>query len=309
VNARSRTPAGPGGGDAARRPGRAATPRPGLGELLDSWRDELAGWAIPEEITSAVAQSPWVLPRQVFARRADRLAAAPEGPSWRRAWGALDPPGSVLDVGAGVGAACIPLLGRTTALTAVDTDPEMLGLLAQRAGALSGKVALVTGNWPAVAPEAAPADLVTCFNVVYNAPDILPFLAALTASARRLVVVEMTAEHPLVSMNDLWLRFHGLRRPSGPTAGDLLQILAAMGVSAGHERWQRPGGADYASFAELAAVTTRRLCLPPDRADEVAAALLDGGADPDQPVDLATSRRDMATIWWAGGAAGPEFPD
>jgi SAM-dependent methyltransferase len=301
VNGRRRTPVG-------RRDG-ISPPLASLGELLDAWRDELAGWAIPEEITSAVPQSPWVLPRQVFARRADRLAAAPEGPSYRRAWGALDPPGSVLDVGAGAGAACLPLLARTTALTAVDTDREMLALLGERAGALPGKVALVRGNWPEVAPEAAPADVVTCFNVVYNAPDILPFVAALTASARRLVVVELTAEHPLVSMNNLWLRFHGLRRPSGPTAGDLLQILAAMGISAGHQRWQRPGGADYASFEELAAVTTRRLCLPPERASEVAAALLDDGADPDQPVDLGTARRDVVTIWWAGSAAGHEFPD
>jgi SAM-dependent methyltransferase len=306
VDARRLTPAG--------RPARggrggSSPPRAGLGELLDGWRDELAGWAIPEEITSAVTQSPWLMPRQVLARRADRLAAAPQGPSYRRAWAALDPPGSVLDVGTGAGAACIPLLGRTTALTAVDSDPEMLALVAQRARALTGKVALVTGSWPQVAPEAAPADLVTCHNVVYNAPDILPFLAALTASARRTVVVELTAEHPMVSMNDLWLRFHGLRRPTGPTADDLLAILAAMGISASHERWQRPSGADYTSFAELTAVTTRRLCLPPERADEVAAALLEGGADAGQPADLATSRRDIVTIWWAGSAAGGEFPD
>ena len=301
MNARSRTP--------ARRGAGSSPPRPSLGELLDDWRDELAGWAIPEEITSAVAQSPWVLPRQVFARRADRLAAVPEGPSYRRAWAALDPPGSVLDVGAGAGAACIPLLARTTALTAVDTDREMLAMLAQRASALAGKVALVSGTWPAVAPEAAPADLVTCYNVVYNAPDILPFVAALTASARRLVVVELTAEHPMVGLNDLWLRFHGLPRPAGPTAADLLQILAAMGISAGHERWQRPGGADYASFDELAAVTARRLCLPPERSGEVAAALRETGADPDQPVDLGTSRRDLVTIWWAGSAAGADYPE
>src|SRR6202044_1852682 len=96
------------------------------------WRDELAGWAIPEEITPAVNPQPLVMPPQAFARRADRLAAAPEGPSFLRAWGALDPPGSVLDVGAGAGAACIPLLPRTTALTAVDTDPEMLELLGTR---------------------------------------------------------------------------------------------------------------------------------------------------------------------------------
>ena len=70
-----------------------------LSELLDGWRRDLAGWAIPEEITAAVTESPWVLPRQVFARRADRVRAAPAGPSFERAWAALDPPGSVLDVG------------------------------------------------------------------------------------------------------------------------------------------------------------------------------------------------------------------
>jgi SAM-dependent methyltransferase len=278
--------------------------RPSLGHLLDHWRDELAAWALPEHITAGVAESPWVLPRQVFARRADRLAAAPSGPSYRRAWAALDPPGSVLDIGAGAGAACIALLSRTTALTAVDTDSEMLTLLAQRAAALKGKVRLVPGSWPAVAPDAAPADLVTCFNVVYNAPDILPFIAALTASARRLVVIEMTAEHPMVSMNALWLRFHGLQRPQGPTADDLLAILAAMGLSVGYERWQRSSGADYASFAELADVTRRRLCLPPDRTADVARALEEADVDPDEPVDLGTSRRDVVTIWWAGGAAG-----
>jgi SAM-dependent methyltransferase len=291
--------------------GRGA-PRLGLGDLLDRWRDELAGWAIPEEILAAAAESPWVLPRQVFARRADRLAAAPSGPSWQRAWGALDPPGSVLDVGSGAGAACLPLLPRTTALTAVDADDAMLAMLGERverAGTLAGKVRLIRGSWPESAPDAAPADVVTCYNVVYNVPDILPFLAALAASARRLVVVELTADHPLVSMNELWLKFHGLPRPAGPTATDLLRILAAMGISAGHERWQRPGGADYASFAELADVTRRRLCLPPERGDDVAAALLEAGVDPEHPVDIGTARRDVVTVWWAGSAGGLDEPE
>jgi SAM-dependent methyltransferase len=279
---------------------------PGLGQLLDRWRDELAAWAIPEEILAGAEQTPWVLPRQVFARRADRLAAAPEGPSFGRAWAALDPPGSVLDVGSGAGAACIPLLPRTTALTAVDADQEMLDLLARRADSLAGRVRLVRGRWPDVAAEAAPADVVTCFNVTYNVPDILPFLAALTASARRLVVLEMTAQHPLVSLNPLWLRFHGLRRPDGPTADDLLAILAAMGTPAGHRRWDRPGGADFASFDDLVDVTRRRLCLPPDRAKEVAEAL-EEQAEQDRLTDLGTTHREVVTFWWAGSAAGRDY--
>ena len=270
----------------------------GLPALLERWRSDLAGWAIPAHITAAVAESPWVLPRTVFARRADRLAAAPAGPSFERAWAALDPPGSVLDVGCGAGAASLPLLPRCTALAAVDSQPDMLDLLAQRAGAAGLQPRLVTGTWPAASAEAGQADVVTCHHVSYNVPEIEPFIAALTGAARRTVVVEMTAAHPLVSLNPLWLRFHGLTRPTGPTADDLLSILHAMGIPAMAERWQRPGGPDYGSLAELTDVTRRRLCLPPERSGEVSRALTEAGVDPKRPADLGTSGREVATIWW-----------
>ncbi len=271
-------------------------------ELLRRWRADLEAWAIPEHIVSAVSESPWVFPRQVFARRADRLAAAPAGPSYQRAWAALDPPGSVLDVGSGAGSACLPLLPRCTGLTAVDTEDGMLELLRERAEQAGMLARLVQGRWPAVAGEAGRADVVTCHHVTYNVQDIRPFLSALTSAARRLVVVEMTATHPMTSLNDLWLKFHGLRRPDGPTAADLLAILAALGIEAGYEVWCRPSGADYANFAELVDVTRRRLCLPPDRAGDVGRALEDSGIDPDHPVDLGSSGREVATVWWAGRA-------
>jgi len=271
--------------------------------LLARWREDLAAWAIPEHITAAVTDSPWVLPRQVFARRADAYAAQPGGPSFERAWAALDPPGSVLDVGCGAGAACLPLLPRATLLTVVDADERMLGLLAERAAARGAKALTVHGRWPQVAADVPPADVVTCHHVLYNVAEIEPFTAALTSHARRLVVAEITAAHPLSSLNQLWLRFHGLRRPERPTADDLLAILAALGIEAGHARWRRPEGPDYASFAELVDVTRRRLCLPPGRAGEVAAALTDLGVDPAHPRDLGSSGRDVVTIWWKGHAA------
>ncbi len=271
-------------------------------ELLRRWREDLEDWAIPEHITAAVSESPWVLPRQVFARRADRLAAAPAGPSYQRARAALDPPGSVLDIGSGAGSACLPLLPRCTELTAVDTEAEMLELLSTRAERAGMRATLVQGPWPEVAGEAGQADVVTCHHVTYNVQNIEPFLAALTTAARRLVVVEMTTTHPLTSLNALWLKFHGLRRPDGPTSADLLAILTALGIEAGCELWHRPSGPDYQNFAELVDVTRRRLCLPPDRARDVARALQDAGIDPDHPVDLGSSGRGVATIWWAGRA-------
>ena len=57
-----------------------------------------------------------MLPREVFARRADRLSREPAGASYDRERAALDPPGSVLDVGAGAGAASLPLASRITEL-------------------------------------------------------------------------------------------------------------------------------------------------------------------------------------------------
>jgi 2-polyprenyl-3-methyl-5-hydroxy-6-metoxy-1,4-benzoquinol methylase len=275
-----------------------------LGALLERWRSDLAAWAIPEHIMNAVSESPWVLPRTVFARRADRVAAAPSGPSFERAWAALDPPGSVLDIGSGAGAASLPLLPRCTALTAVDTEADMLALLADRVTSSGIEPKLIVGRWPDTADEAGTVDVVTCHHVTYNVADIRPFLAALTAAARRIVVVEMTAAHPLETLNPLWLRFHGLVRPDSPTADDLLAILAAMGVSADSRRWQRKGGRDYGSFAEMTDVTRRRLCLPPERAEEVAEALADLGVDPERPADLGSSGRDVVTIWWDGRASG-----
>jgi SAM-dependent methyltransferase len=273
-----------------------------LTALLDRWREDLAAWAIPEHITAAVADSPWVLPRQVFARRADRLRRDPGGPSFERAWEALDPPGSVLDVGSGAGAACLPLAPRTTTLTAVDADGEMLGLLAGRAGEAGLAARMVHGRWPDVGGQVGPADVVTCHHVVFNVPDLAPFLKALTGHARRRVVIETAVAHPLTSLNPLWLRFHGLRRPEGPTAADTIAILAAMGRHPRHTEWSRPAGADYRTMAELVEVTRRRLCLPPERAGEVEAALVELGINPGQPGDLGSSGRDVVTIWWEGTA-------
>jgi hypothetical protein len=116
------------------------------------------------------------------------------------------------------------------------------------------------------------------------------------------VVVELTAAHPLTSLNPLWLRFHGLERPKGPTADDVLAILDAMGLRAGHTEWNRPAEADYATVRELAEVTRRRLCLPAERAAEVEAALRDSGLGGGQASDLGTAGRAVVTIWWEGSA-------
>ena len=172
----------------------------------------------------------------------------------------------MLDVGSGAGAACLPLAARATGLTAVDADPGCSDCWPSGPRPPGWRTQVVLGRWPDVAAQAPPADLVTCHHVLYNVPDLGPFLDALTGHARRRVVVEITAAHPLVQLNPLWLHFHGLTRPEGPTAADVIAILAAMGLRAGHTEWNRPGEADYPTVRELVEVTRRRLCLPAERA-------------------------------------------
>jgi hypothetical protein len=152
--------------------------------------------------------------------------------------------------------------------------------------------------WPQVADETEPADVVVCHHVFYNVPELGPFALALTAHARRRVVAEMTAVHPLTVLNPLWEHFHRIHRPLGPTADDAIAVLNEAGIRPHVERWTRPAKAEYAGFAEMVEVTRRRLCLPPDRAGEVAEALRCQGIDPYSPEDLGSSGRDLVTLWW-----------
>jgi hypothetical protein len=71
---------------------------------VDAWTQALGAWAIPEDILAMAPESPWQVPPEWFARRADLQIERREGRSIARAEEALGAGGSVLDVGAGAGA-------------------------------------------------------------------------------------------------------------------------------------------------------------------------------------------------------------
>ena len=90
---------------------------------------------------------------------------------------------------------------------------------------------VVLGEWPDVATEAGRADVVVANHVLHNVVDLPPFLRALTAAARRGVVVEMLDQHPMAWLDPLWERFHGLRRPPPATTDDAVAVLREMGIA------------------------------------------------------------------------------
>ena len=69
-----------------------------------------------------------------------------------------------------------------------------------------------------------------CHHVLHNVVDLPPFVRALTAAARRGVVVEMLAEHPMAWLDPLWERFHDLHRPPSATADDAVAVLRELGI-------------------------------------------------------------------------------
>ena len=157
-----------------------------MDDPLARWRAQLEAWAIPEEILAAAPESPWGFPVGLFRARAERAGAGNrQTPSNREAARWLPPGGSVLDVGAGAGAASLPLAGGAGRLVGVDESPAMVEAFLAAAGRVGVPVEGVQGRWPQVAGRVGAADVVVCHHVLYNVADLAPFAVALTDHARR----------------------------------------------------------------------------------------------------------------------------
>jgi SAM-dependent methyltransferase len=249
-------------------------------DLNARWKADLESWAIPDEILRTAPRNPWGHDVRRFARRTAREIGKPAGPTYERAREALGE--SVLDVGAGAGAASLPL--QPAELIAVDENPAMLAEL----GRLRPDATLIEGRWPDV--EAPEADVVVCAHVVFNVPELAEFLVALDDHGRNRVVVELPEVHPTSWLNPLWEHFHGLVRPTGPTSDDAAEIAASLGFDVTLESRRSPDSM-FETAEEMADSACRRLCLDPSRAPEVIAAAESLGVWPAPP-------RTFVTMWW-----------
>ncbi len=252
------------------------------------WSEQLAGWAIPPAILDTAPESPWGFDVAMFARRAAEADA--DSPSARLARDALPDGGSVLDVGCGAGAAGFALVPPAGRITGVDESAGMLEAFRARAWALGVHADAVEGRWPDVAERAPDADVVVCWHVLHNVPDIGAFALALQEHARGRIVVELSASHPLTWLTPYWRRFHDLDRPDGPTDADAVGALSEVGIEAASTSWDAPSFLATADPDEAVAFLRRRLCLPAARDAEVRAAVADLG--------LPTTRR-LTALWWA----------
>jgi SAM-dependent methyltransferase len=265
---------------------------------LERWRRELDGWAIPDEILAAAPESPWGFPRELFRSRAERTPAEPSATT-RVALDALGTGGDVLDVGVGGGATSLPLAAVATRITGVDESAGMLAEFLASAREAGVRARTVEGRWPNGGLDAPTAEVVVCGHVLYNAGDLEPFVRGLDAHARRRVVVEITSTHPLVWMGDLWRRFHGLERPTGPSAELAVEAIGELGIEVRRKdeaRVPRSGG--FERRGDAIAFIRRRLCLPADRDGELAEALGGRLVERDGLWAAGPLEHPIVTMWW-----------
>ena len=260
---------------------------PATQALLDQWRDDLASWAIPREILDQASEPPWAHHVAMFTV-GDEVA---DSVSHRIAREAVPPQGSVLDIGCGGGRASMALVPPAAMLVGVDHQQAMLDAFTDAATARGVRAHTYLGDWPDVADEVPEADVVVCHHVLFNVAQPAAFLRALDAHAKARVVIEIPTRHPLSYLSPLWQRFWGLERPSVPTEADLVAIARAVGFDAQVQVWHDEswGNRSPLTQADRVRMTRLRLCLPPEREDEVAAAMAENPEAPGRPV---------ATIWW-----------
>jgi hypothetical protein len=256
-------------------------------------------WALPENILAAAPESPWGFPTELFRSRAELATPGSLTFANRMARDALPPGGTVLDVGVGAGAASIPLSPRCRLIIGVDSSAALLEEFRQQAHRAGATAELIDGAWPEVAAQVPVADVVVCNHVVYNVGDLEPFVVALSAHARRRVVIELTSRHPTAWMADLWLRFHALSRPTRPDADDAASLIRGLGYEVHRHAAvvaRRPGG--FQRREDAVASIRRRLCLDATRDEAVAEALGDRLARDGDHWSAAGPLEPLVTLWW-----------
>jgi len=158
----------------------------------------------------------------------------------------------------------------------------------------------VLGRWPDVASQVGQAAVVVCGHVLYNVPDLGPFITALNGAARRRVVIEITQSHPRTRTVEraLWKHFWGLERPTGPTFTEAVAVMRECAIDPRVELWQTDERWGFADLEALVAWMRRTVCLDASRDAEVRAIVLEHAAQQDGRWRLSGEPRSLATIWW-----------
>lgn len=252
---------------------------------INTWKQNLANWAIPQEILDQAPTSPWIHPVELFELDPNQILEST--PSTKAAIAGLKADKSVLDIGCGGGKATFELVGHIKKAFGVDHQKIMLERYESYARSKNIQVETFFGDWPDIESLVPQAEVVLVHHVLYNVSDIENFIIALIKHATSRVVIELPQKHPLSSMNSHWKHFWDLERPSGPTAEDAFEIIKDFAKAPKIEYFQAPAFKEIA-IEKMVEFNRIRLCLPESRDPEIL-----------EFTKLQKPEvRSLATIWW-----------
>lgn len=267
------------------------------------WKAELQAWAIPEHLLEQADESPYGWPAKLWRRRTRESRSRQETtPTTSLVSRLLGDDGTLVDVGAGTGRSCLPYARAGHRVTAVEKNPGMAAGLGEEVEAEGLEVEVVVGAWPGTAHRTPVADVVLSSHVVYDVPDIAPFVRGLDGHCLRGVVLEMTDVHPWTKMNFLYRAIHDLDRPDGPSVEDLVGVVVAeLGAEVGVVRWERAPDLWFRSWQEILDYYGKRVVVPKPRRPELRPLLEEFVTPKGDRLYVEEGPRSFATVWWVPG--------
>ncbi len=175
--------------------------------------------------------------------------------------------GTIIDVGAGTGFFCIPLVSGGHRVHAVEPSAEMLQILREKADSAAAEMITLHHDyfesWPGVQ-----ADGLICVHTIYTFKDVGDSLDKMLRLAGKSVVI-MRADSGSVTLSDLLRRELNVDRPSPVSVDGVLSILKNRGIAVTAHPIEQRRVSRFADLDLEARYYCRHLGLGEDRADAV----------------------------------------
>ena len=142
----------------------------------------------------------------------------------------VGPDDVIVDVGGGAGRVSLPIALHCAQVINVEPSAAMRTEFdASAAEAVISNARCIDADWPTGA-EGIEGDVVLVANVTYFVRDIVPFVSALTAAARKRVIISVWSVPPPNDAASLFELVHGTPQAPAPNHRELLAVLWDLGL-------------------------------------------------------------------------------